>query len=472
MSDTEEHGINEPFRTMLFPGSNNEGNVSLLVSDDKLKLIGDFYPPLPGGKPLSPDQISEALVRLGIVHGILWENIQNAVTDCNINRKPLKDITMALGNPPVAEILEYFQVNPKLQPEISLPSGNERLDYRAISPFIIVKKDQALAKRKSHKEGRNGKDIYGYEIPHGIIRPESITAGENTRTDGIYIFSEINGQLVEEKKTLHVRDSLHIKGGVDYHTGNIIFPGDVLIDGHVSDGFKIYSGGSVTIKQTFDVTEVITKTDLKVAGGIIGRGRALVKVGGELKTKFIENCRVACRKAVIVETEIINSSVYTMEKIEMNEKGMILGSEIYAVRGIHTGGIGKKTGKASKIHCGVDFTAQQEQEKYNSQLRIIAAKMNTIRELLNQEDKERKKLEEALVQLEEQQSQITAKVSAVFARLYSDENAVVEVLGEIAPGTLVEICKIALFVTEPLKGIRIRLDRGLGRLVTEPLKNS
>jgi hypothetical protein len=46
---------------------------------------------------------------------------------------------------------------------------------------------------------------------------------------------------------------------------------------------------------------------------------------------------------------------------------------------------------------------------------------------------------------------------------------VVEVLGEVAPGTLIEICQIALFVTEPLRHVRIRLDRGLGKLVSEPL---
>ena len=482
MSDMTEFENEEAKHILLLPAGRNDGNISVTFSEDKLKLKGDFYPPFPGGQPIKKDQIAEALTRLNVVHGILWENIYKAITACNLNQKLLRDVTMARGNPPVKEILEYFQMNPKLKPALLLPEGNERLDYRSVSPFIIVKKDQALAKRKSRKEGQNGKDIYGMEIPYGTIKPDGVSAGENTRNDGIFIYADINGQLIEENGVLHVRDSLHIKGGVDYRTGNIIFPGDVLIEGPVSDGFKIFSGGSVTIKQTFDVTEVITKTDLIVAGGIIGRGRALVKVGGELKTKFIENCRAACRKTVAVETEIINSSVYTMEKIEMDEKGMILGSEVYAVHGVRTGSIGKKTGKAAKIHCGVDFTAQQEQEKYNSELRIIAAKLKQIRELLASDKEEnpepetnspeylrRKKMEETLVRLEEEQRQTTVKVNAVFARLYADENAVVEATGEIAAGTLIEICKIALFISEPLKHVRIRLNRSMGKLVSEPL---
>ena len=470
---------------LLLPGGRKDGNAAMFFSDDKLIVKADFYPSLPGNQPLNADHIAAALTRYNMAHGVLWENISRAIHECNLNRKPVREVTIARGNPPVTEVLPYFQINPKLKPEVTKQKGDEQIDYRSVSPFIIVKKGQALAKRKSRKEGRNGRDIYGGEIPYGTVRPEGVSAGENTHSDGAFIYADINGQLIEEKGILNVRDSLEIKGPVGYRTGHIVFPGNVLIEGPVSDGFKIYSGGSVTIKQTFDVTEVIAKTDLSVAGGIIGRGRALVKAGGELKTKFIENCKAACRKTITIEAGIVNSSVYTMEKIEMNEKSMILGSEIYAVRGVRTGSIGKKTGKSSKIHCGVDFTAQKEQENYNSELRIIAARIKKLRELLESENaqnqahepdipednrcKTQKTIEETLAQMEEKQRDITAKASAVFARLYADENAVVEAKGEIAPGTLIEICKIALFVTEPLKHVRIRLDRGLGRLVTEPL---
>ena len=41
--------------------------------------------------------------------------------------------------------------------------------------------------------------------------------------------------------------------------------------------------------------------------------------------------------------------------------------------------------------------------------------------------------------------------------------------GEIAAGTLIEICEIALFVVEPLRHVRIRLDAQAGKLVSEPL---
>jgi uncharacterized protein (DUF342 family) len=288
-----------------------------------------------------------------------------------------------------------------------------------------------------------------------------------------YLMSNINGQMMLNKGVVSVSNSLVIKGGVGYKTGNIIFPGDVTIEGPVSDGFKIYSGGTVTIKQTFDVTDAITKGDLNVTGGIIGRGRALVKVGGCLRTKFIENCRAACRKTVTVDSEIINSNVFTMDKLEMGDKGMIVGGEIYALKGVRAHSIGKKSGKAAHIHCGIDFTAEQEKEKNNNTLRLVAAKLERLRTIMEKPEalsaERRAQFDELSRRLEEEQQKAQTAVTELMGRIIADTNAVVEVSGEIAAGTLIEICQIALFVSEPLKKVRVRLDRENGKLVSESL---
>ena len=238
----------------------------------------------------------------------------------------------------------------------------------------------------------------------------------------------------------------------------------------MSDGFKIHSGGSLTIKQTFDVTDASSRGDMNILGGIIGRGKALVKAGGAIRTKFIENCRVAARKNITVDSEIINSSVYTMESLEMGDKGLIVGGEIYAVHGVRVGRIGRKVGKAANIHCGIDFTADQEKEKNNNILKDVAIKLGRLRELLedkNLDAEKRAKMEELRRRLEEEQRRAGARVTELLARIIADQNAAVEVTGEIAPGTLIEICQVALIVSEPLKRVRLRLD--MGKVINEPL---
>jgi uncharacterized protein (DUF342 family) len=472
-AERSEPGTPDPQNPQsILLGNPNDGNLRVTFLDNDMEVRADFIPPLGNGVPLDVDQIREIFEKLKIIHGVHWEAVYEALADCNTAHRLVKDTVIAKGDPPVSEVAEYFEMNPHLNQPSGPADNMRRIDYRARSPFVIVKKGQALARLRPRKAGREGKNVHGVVLPFPVVRPEGVSGGANTRNDGKLILAEINGQLIETHKELSVQESLVIKGAVGYGTGNIVFPGDVFIEGPVSDGFKIYSGGSITIKQTFDVTDVVARGDLNVAGGIIGRGAALVKSGGVVRTKFIENCRLAARKAVIVDSGIINSSVFTLEHIEMGEKGMILGGEAYAVHGIKAGGIGKKTGKAPRLHCGIDFTAQQEKEKNNNQLRILAAKLAKLREMMAAPDgsaEQRAKMEELLRRLESEQQQAAAKVSDLLGRINTDEDAAVEVPGEIVAGTLIEICQIALFVTEPLRKVRIRLDKSTGKVISEAL---
>jgi uncharacterized protein (DUF342 family) len=312
-------------------------------------------------------------------------------------------------------------------------------------------------------------NVHGEILPFQTIQPAGVKGGENTRTEGDQILAEIDGQMVEKSSILEVKDTLTIKGPVGYATGNIVFPGDVYITGPVSDGFKIYSGGSVTIKQTFDVTDAITKGDLSVNGGIIGRGQGFLKIGGSLQTRFIQNCRAAVRKNILVDRAIINSQVWTLDTIEMGDRGLILGAEVYALKKIKAGGIGRKEGKSSKIHCGVDFTIEQEKEKSNNFAKILGIRIRKLREQLETEADPKKlaKIQEELDQLLEKQRENSEKLTELLKKTVQDEGAVVEISGEMVPGTLIEICHIGFPILEPLSRVRIRLEQGL--VITEPL---
>jgi uncharacterized protein (DUF342 family) len=452
-----------------------DGKIIIRFSEDDLEAWADFMPPLAGGQAITNDYLLGMLDQLNVTQGIRWDDIKEAALHCNLKKKPIRNVLVAAGIRPVKEVNEYFELNRHLVEQKSpVPdkTRNDQIDYRSQSPFTIVNKDQVLAIKKPRTPGKEGKNVHGGSIPFGTIAMEGVGSGENTRVDEKYIIAGINGQLVEERGVLNVRKDLVIKGSVGYATGNIIFPGDILIEGSVSDGFKIYSGGSVTIKQTFDVTEVITKGDLNVSGGIVGRGRAFLKVGGFLRTKFIQNCKAACRKTMTIDAGIVNSNIFAMENLDLGDRGKILGGEIYAIKGIRAGAIGKDAGKATHIHCGVDFTLQKEQETTNKTLASLSGKLAKLREIMavpNNDPEKQAKLEEALRLLEAEQKKFSNRGAELLGLVNADENATVEVNGEIAAGTLIEICEIALFVAEPLRHVRVRLDKANRKLISEPL---
>ena len=450
----------------------NYSKIILTFYNNNFEVRGDFFPPMGDGSPVNREYIQSLLENSKIVYGIQHDEINKAYETCVNNQEIVRDVLVAKGEEAADEVPEYIQYNPALVIEEEEQKESDSVDHRKKSAFIIVKKGQALAKLKHRRQGKNGTNVFGDTIEFKVKKPQGVSGGENTQMDGRFLLSTINGQLLLSKGVVSVRDSLIIKGPVGYTTGNIVFPGDVEIEGPVSDGFKIYSGGSVTIKQTYDVTEAIIKNDLKVAGGIIGRGRALIKVGGELKTKFIENCNVAARKAISIDAEIINSKIFTLETLEMGEKGQIVSGEIYALKGVRAGKIGKESGKAARIHCGIDFTQEQEKERSNSVLRILAAKLSRLRELMEDPSADEEKKEKMAIlqkRLEEEQKKAQKKVSELLGKLNSYRSAVVEVRGEVSSGTLIEICQVPLQLTSPLKKVRIRLDPTNTRLITEKL---
>jgi uncharacterized protein len=463
-----------PNRQMVTYGSLNDGNISFLFSDNDLEVHADFLPPLMNGTPLNIQIITEILESVNLVYGVNWEAIEQALEECNASRRQIRDVLIASGEPAEVEITEYYELNPIFNKKPERKTDHKgKIDYREISPFTIVKKGQVLATLKPLKPGKEGMTVRGTPLPYGSITPEGVTGGNNTRIEKNSIVAAIHGQLIIENKTvLNVQDTLVIKGAVDYSTGNIVFPGDVFINGPVSDGFKIFAGGSLSIKQTLDLTRVVTKGDILVSGGIVGKGAALIKSGGSIRTKFIEKCRVAARNSVLVDLEILHSDVFALNTVEMGEKGKIVGGNIYAVHGLRTGAIGKKGSPTTHIHCGVDFAAQQEKENCNSQLHIIAAKLRKLREMMDEtvtDEEVLAKIKALLKKLEDERKTVTDRLTKVMGNINIDEKAFVEVSGEIIAGTLIEICQVALFVDEPLKRVRIRLDKEKNKLAADPM---
>lgn len=457
-------------KTTILGSAKDDGTLSIAFSENDMEARADFFPPVGAGQALTPDYIASMLDRLNIVVGVDWELIQNSALECNLNRKPIRDVVIARGTPPVEEVREYFETNPAFRKWPLLPDGNvPRVDYREISPFVLVKKGQILAKLRPKKEGKDGRNVHGDPIPKTFAKPESASGGPNTRVVGDAIVASCDGRLVEKGTELTVEEILEVKGSVGYKTGHIMFPGDVVIAGTVADGFKVYAGGSIVSKQTFDATDVVAKKDLIVAGGVVGRAQASLKVGGCIRAKFIQNCRVASRGPVIIGAAVINSRIYTMDKLDLGDKGRIVGGEIFAVQGVRAAGIGSESGASTKIHCGVDFTVQQDLDKANEQMRVYTQKQAKLRELMAQ-DAEADPAKAALDEkLREAIAKLALRASNLLGALDSNDQAVVEVSGEIRPGTLIEICHVAFFADQTFKKVRFRLDKSFGRVVHENL---
>jgi uncharacterized protein (DUF342 family) len=152
-------------------GNKNDGKIVIRFSRDDIEAWADFTPPQGGGLPITNDYLLKMLERVNITYGIHWDTLRDTALKCNLDRVPIPDVLIALGRPPVKEIIEYFELNPHLAGEkkpLADKKRNDQIDYRSFSPFTIVHKDQVLAVKHPHVLGQEGKNVHNAAIPFGV----------------------------------------------------------------------------------------------------------------------------------------------------------------------------------------------------------------------------------------------------------------------------------------------------------------
>ncbi|MDR0497286.1 MAG: FapA family protein, partial [Treponema sp.] len=129
-----------------YSAQNSDGRIFLTFYNNNLEARGDFFPPMEGGIPITGGYINELLDANRIVFGIQHDEIHKAYETCVINNEIVRDVLMAKGDPPIDEVPQYMQMNPYLGQKTEQEKTEGAVDHRSRSPFIIVKKGQALAK--------------------------------------------------------------------------------------------------------------------------------------------------------------------------------------------------------------------------------------------------------------------------------------------------------------------------------------
>jgi uncharacterized protein (DUF342 family) len=444
----------------------SDGVVEVSIAGDGMSAMATFFPPRGDGLPIEPSVVQELLRRIGVVWGILEEAITEAVMGCNLDRRILRDVVVARGSAPVSEVPEHASLEPKFRrmgPQVS--SEVQRVDFRELATMFIVSSGETIATVQPKRPGAPGTDVRGRETPFSRESPENCAAGRNVERIEDRLVAKVDGRLSIESGRADIDEVLLVKGEVDFHTGHILFPGDVVIEGVVHDGFKVHSGGSIVCKSTVDAFDVSARKDLICSQGIIGRRRGEVRAGGEIRAKYIQNCRVAARGDIKVTSAVVNSRVYTLGRLDLGDKGVLMGGEAVAAHGIRCGRIGNEAYQPTRLHVGVDFTARQRLDQANARMRLASAR-------LRQADaayaaRPLPEIAKAREELAKLAADIRALIAELLGRQDADPEATVEAKGEIFPGVTIEICRVSIVVEEKLHACRFRLDKAAGRLVMD-----
>ncbi|KOR25949.1 FapA family protein [Clostridium sp. L74] len=221
------------------------------------------------------EEIMETLKKMGIVYGIVEENLKQCTKNNCI------ELLIAKGKETINEEDESVEIKFTTDDEevklIEDKTGN--VDFKSIGSVESVKPGEVLAVRKKGKEGQDGIDIKGIVKKYKQGKKIILKPGQGTALrDEDTIEATIEGKPCVKSNIFYVYQVHEVKGDVDISTGNITFVGDVVVQGSVKEGMKVEAGNSVEIKKHVERSEIISKSNLNIGGNIIN---ADIYGGGE-----------------------------------------------------------------------------------------------------------------------------------------------------------------------------------------------
>lgn len=176
-------------------------------------------------------------------------------------------------------------------------------------------------------------------LPANAIVSESLAfpCGSGCRpdpSDPKRLLATVNGHVAYADGLIAVRETLTLGHDVDFHTGNIVAIGDVLIGGGIRSGFEVM-GRNVTVRGTVEGCRLRAMGDILCQSGIQGGSHGSVRAGRSLRAKFCENASLHARKNILIDGSSMHCRLYAGEKLAV--KGRLAGGEVYCGEAVYVG---------------------------------------------------------------------------------------------------------------------------------------
>ncbi len=251
---------------------------------------------------ITKDDLIFELKKVKISYGIDEDAIKQI-----ISTQEAINVIIARGKPPIPPIEDrikiFFNSNNKEYED------NEKIDYRSFNTITSVKANELLAEIIKGENGIEGINIFNEVIPGKPKKKSSFSVGNGTRLNDNLIVATIDGKPNFGKNKVWVEPQYILNKDVTISTGNINFPANVEINGKVTEGMKVISGGSLLIRGGVFSADIEAKSSSDILGNIVNSN---IKIGG---ANLIKSDRINTLKEL---KEILISLVSNLEYLKKN----------------------------------------------------------------------------------------------------------------------------------------------------------
>lgn len=431
------------------------------ISRDGMLVAARFFPPFKGGRMLEADEIKNDLKYKSIKFGIN----ENAIEAFLKEREYGKQYILAQGKKPVEgrdASLEYlFDTENRAMPKVK---EDGTVDFYDLDNISHVKEGDVVARITKEVEGVPGMDVYGNILSPRKVERKIFRYGRNLKVsdDGLSLISMINGHVTLDGDRVSVSNTYTVPADVNLSVGNIDYDGDVVVSGNVISGFTVKATGNVEVRGVVEGAVIVAGGNIVLGRGIQGMQQGILKAGGSIVAKFIENAKHVEADGTIEVGAIIQSNVLGGQDVVVQGKnGLIIGGKVVAKKSISAKNIGSEMGTNTLLTVGVSPTLKLKAEELKKQIKQLGdekEKLSTIIVTLIKKNEttplDKPKLEllakskESLLALQEKLKGVLEEYSSISGELEDSSDACVKVQNNIYPGTKITIGECELFVKE------------------------
>jgi len=160
------------------------------------------------------------------------------------------------------------------------------------------------------------------------------------------IVASVNGYVFYHNGFISVKKLLNVRSHVGFHTGNILFVGDMAVHGDVQTGFSVLAN-NILVKGHIENGKVKGIGDLVCLGGIKGDNSSalsdeperlpdpdmpipntLVSAEGNMRLPFCEHAQLRAKGNLIIDGSCLHSTLYVGGNLVV--KGRLQGGTVYA----------------------------------------------------------------------------------------------------------------------------------------------
>ncbi len=345
-----------------------DANVFIHVSKTKLHAWIMAVPPINGGAEISEDKIKALLSENNVVKGV----DESIITKICSEKKYFCFFEIAKGEYAVNGKNGYIVDKFPRKTNINIREDEKgNLNYKELNNVRSIHSGEVICEVYYPVDGIDGMRVDGKVITAVKGKQPKIPNGKNVvfNEDKSLLVADKDGELLFKDGLFMINELLTIENDVDNASGNINFAGNVLIKGDVREGFSVKAEGNITIQGTAEGAVLEAKGDINIDHGMNGGGKGIIRAGGNIKCKFLENCS-AYAKGVVNVDQVMYSEISSGDSVIVSgKKGSVTGGKIIAAKTITANVIGAANNSYLKtdivLGCSPDMIKQQITLNYN-----------------------------------------------------------------------------------------------------------